>query len=219
MDVIGLSLKAPIELLEISGYNLAAPSEALYLCAVVGVSFESRSYQPIPFRSEGFDLVGQGTPPEPTVYVSNLGGVVSSWLYRCKQPGYRLEGCRVTRRLTQKQYLDGQPLANAAIREEPRHVFFLNQVAETRHECQFSLIDPFNMQGQILPSRTLMRTCPWRYRDPLTCGYTGWQEWNSLNQAVNDYALGGCAKTVEACNLRFPSGELNHGGCPGISRL
>lgn len=214
-DLMALDQDAPIELLEISQWNIADPNETIYLTPYPGVSFEGQSYDAIPMRSSGFDLVGQGTPPSPEIAVSNVGQIVSNWLYQCKQPGYKLEGAKVVRRITRKRYLDGQPDAGASFKEDPFHVFFLEQVNENRRECNFTLSDPFNRQGETLPSRPALRTCPWAYRGS-ECGYNGVSMFTSQNQPTLDESLDRCAKTVEACELRFPNQDLPHGGFPGL---
>lgn len=215
MDLIELDQESGIELLEISGWNLADPGETLYIAAVSGVSFDGQSYDSIPFASSGFDLIGQGTPPSPEVTIANLGQIVSNWLYQCKQTGYRLEGARVKRRFTKRRFLDGQPLASAAIKEDPYHVFYLEQVSENRREVSCTLIDPFNRQGESLPNRPALRVCPWQYRSP-ECSYNDALMFDSLNSPVLDPKSDRCAKTVDACQRRFPNQDLPHGGYPGL---
>lgn len=215
MDLANLDQDAPIELIEIYDWNLSDPGETIYLAAIAGVSFEGQSYEWLPFKTSGWDLIGQGTPPSPEIIATNLGAIVSNWLYLCKQPGYRLEGAKVRRRMTRRQFLDGQPQENAAIKEEPSHDFFIEQVApENRREVRFTLIDPFNRQGETLPSRPALRNCPWRYRG-VECGYVGPLAWDLNNNPILDTARDRCNKSVEACALRFQH-ELNHGGLPGM---
>jgi lambda family phage minor tail protein L len=215
MDLTALDQDAPIELIEISGWNLNDVGETIYLCAVPGVSFEQQSYDVIAMASQGFDLVGQGTPPAPQITVSNFGQIVSAWLYQCKQPGYRLEGARVKRRVTKKRFLDGQPDANAAFKEDPFHVFYLEQVSENRRECSFSLIDPFNRQGETLPSLPVLRSCPWRYKG-IECGYNGARMFDALNNPTLDPTKDRCSKTVAGCEVRHPAADLPYGGFPGL---
>jgi lambda family phage minor tail protein L len=215
VDLTELDQEAGIELLEISGWNLAAPLETLYLAASPGVSFDGQAYDSIPFSSSGFDLIGQGTPPAPEIVIANLGQIVSNWLYQCKQTGYRLEGARVKRRFTKRKYLDGQPSAGAAIKEDPYHVFYLEQVSENRREVSASLIDPFNRQGETLPNRPALRVCPWQYRWT-ECGYNGGAMFDQLNQPTLDPKADRCSKTVDGCQKRFPNQDLPHGGFPGL---
>jgi lambda family phage minor tail protein L len=215
MDLTALDQDAPIELIEISEWNLADETETIYLCAIPGVSFDGQSYDPIAMSTRGFDLIGQGTPPAPEVMVSNFGQIVAAWLYQCKQEGYRLEGCKVKRRVTQKRYLDGQPSAGASQKEDPFHVFFLEQVSENKRECGFGLVDPFNRQGETLPSRYCGRGCPWEYRKE-ECGYTGSAMFDIFGNPTLDKKKDRCAKTVEACTVRHPNADLPHGGFPGL---
>lgn len=215
MDLTTLDQDAPIELIEISGWNLADEGETIYLCAIPGVSFDGQSYDVIAMRTEGFDLIGQGTPPSPQITVSNFGQIVGAWLYQCKQPGYRLEGAKVKRRVTKKRFLDGQPNANSAFKEDPFHVFFLEQVSENRRECGSSLVDPFNRQGETLPSRPALRICPWLYRGG-ECGYNGALMFDAQNNPTIDKTKDRCSKTVEGCTIRHPNADIPHGGFPGL---
>jgi lambda family phage minor tail protein L len=215
MDLNDLDQDSPIELFEISGWNLADEGETLYLCAIPGVSFEQQAYDTIAMASQGFDLIGQGTPPSPQITISNFGQIVSAWLYQCKQPGYRLEGARVKRRVTRKRFLDGQPNANASFKEDPFHVFFLEQVSENRNECSFGLIDPFNRQGETLPTLPMLRSCPYQYRGPY-CGYNGARMFDLSNNPTIDPAKDRCSKTIDGCEIRHPAADLPYGGYPGL---
>ncbi|MFM6222040.1 MAG: hypothetical protein ACKPDM_17090, partial [Dolichospermum sp.] len=72
-NLLSLSPDSPIELFEVSGYNLTELSETLYICNYTGVSFEGQEYAAIGCESEGWDLVGQGPIPTPQLTVSNIG--------------------------------------------------------------------------------------------------------------------------------------------------
>lgn len=217
-NLISLNPGSPIELFEISDYNLSAPSETLFICNYAGVAFEGQEYQAIGCESNGFDLIGQGPIPTPQLIVSNIGRVVSEWLLQCKtQPNYRLEGARVLRRVTQRQFLDGQSNANAAIKELPQQVYVIEQMTEETYiAVKFRLGSPFDVEGVTLPARPLLRSCSWRYRSP-ECGYLG-GGYTLNNQPTTNAALDICAKSLAACEARFgTSVDLPFGGAPGLN--
>lgn len=213
-----LSPNSPIELFEISGFNLANPTQAMLICNFTGVSFEGVSYLAIGCESEGFDLIGQGPIPTPGLVVSNVGRVVSDWLYTCKtSANYRLEGSKVLRRVTQQQYLDGQPSSNAAIKELPQQVYVIDQMQEETYlAVKFRLGSPFDVEGVTLPARPLLRSCSWRYRSA-ECGWMGGR-FTLNNQPTSDPALDQCSKVLSACQCRFGQyAVLPFGGAPGLN--
>jgi lambda family phage minor tail protein L len=217
-NLLSLNPDSPIELFEISNYNLSAPTETLYICNYPGVSFEGQEYAAIGCESEGFDLIGQGPIPTPQLTVSNIGRVVSTWLTQCKtSPNYRLEGTTVKRRLTQRQFLDGGENEGAAIKELPQQIFVIEQlVSETYLAVQFRLGSSFDVEGVTLPARPLLRSCSWRYRSA-ECGYLG-GGFTLNNVATDNPALDVCAKTLIACETRFGSyANLPFGGAPGLN--
>lgn len=210
-----------IELFELSEWDLVSPANALRFCAHQGVVFYGAAYEAISIVGTGFDLIGHGTPPEPKIVISNLGRVVGDWIFHCRAnpTKLRLEGCKVRRRLTQRKFLDGGPMAGAAIREEPTHVFYLEQIeAEDRHTVTMSLSDPFNQRGETLPSSAAiaLRTCRFAYRDPDTCGYAGTAYFTRTGQPTVNPALDDCGHRVSDCELRHGLADLPFGGYPGL---
>jgi lambda family phage minor tail protein L len=217
-NLLSLNPDSPIELFEISNYNLTAPTETLYICNYPGVSFEGQEYAAIGCESEGFDLIGQGPIPTPQLTVSNIGRVVSTWLTQCKtSPNYRLEGTTVRRRLTQRQFLDGGENSGASIKELPQQTFVIEQVTEETYiAVKFRLGSPFDVEGVTLPARPLLRSCSWRYRSA-ECGYLG-GGFTLNNVATDNPALDVCAKSLTACEVRFGSyANLPFGGAPGLN--
>ncbi|MBW4478652.1 MAG: phage minor tail protein L [Tolypothrix brevis GSE-NOS-MK-07-07A] len=217
-NLISLNPDSPIELFEISGWNLITPSESLYICNFTGVAFEGTEYSAIGCESEGFDLIGQGSIPTPQLTVSNIGRVISDLLFICKtNPNYRLEGSKVLRRVTQRQFLDGQENVNAAIKELPRQEYIIEQMQEETYlAVKFRLGSPFDVEGVTLPARPLLRSCSWRYRSA-ECGWTGGML-TLNNQSTTNSALDQCAKSLPACECRFGQyTDLPFGGAPGLN--
>jgi lambda family phage minor tail protein L len=217
-NLLSLNPDSPIELFEISGWNLISPTDTLFICNFPNVTFEGRNYQALGCESEGFDLIGQGPIPTPQLTVSNIGRTVSDLLYNCKiNAGYRLEGSTVLRRVTQKQFLDGQPNASAAIKELPQQQYIIEQMQEETYlAVKFRLGSPFDVEGVTLPARPLLRSCSWRYRSA-ECGWIGGR-FTLNNQPTSDPALDQCAKSLPACEVRFGQyADLPFGGAPGLN--
>lgn len=220
LNVSELDLDAKISLIEISEFNLLAPNETLYLCNYTGVSYQNKQYQAIGLEVTGYDLIGQGQIPNPMITVSNVGRVISNWLYRCKTtPNYRLEGCTVTRRVTQNKFLDGQPNSGEAITEFTPDIYSLEQVVEETYAAvKFKLATPFDIENMYLPARLALRTCSSLYRGS-ECGYVG-PYYNILNQPTLDPRQDVCSKSLEACETRFGKvNDLPFGGFPGLGNF
>ena len=217
-NLISLAPDSPIELFEISEFNLTNLSETLYICNYANVSFNGITYNPVGIEAEGFDVIGQGTLPTPSLVVSNIGMIVSDWIKQCKlSSNYRLEGSLVKRRITQRQFLDDGTNSNASIKEYPKQEFIIEQKEEENYtSVKFRLCSPFDIEGVTLPGRVLVRSCTWRYRSP-ECGYLG-SYYTIQNLPTTNPKLDKCAKTLTACETRFGElVDLPFGGAPGLN--
>ena len=212
-----------IELFEVSDYNFNNPTETFRFCNYNGVSYRTdptatpNVYQAIGCESEGFELSGQGPIPQPKITVSNVGRAVSDWLFVLKtNPNYRLEGAEVTRRITQRRFLEGGGDESATARELPPAFFRVEQLSEeTFKGVSFVLASPFDLDGATLPGRFALRTCPFRYRGN-DCGYTGAAMYDRVNRPVSEPHLDLCNKSLTACELRFSRTYIRFGGYPGL---
>ena len=218
VNLLDLSQESFIELFEISDYFLERPGDIRAFCAHPGVVFQGLAYEFVPIQSKGFDLSTSGPSPRPTLIISNIGQSVSNLLATLKQPGFRLEGLLVTRRLTQRAYLDDGDRAGASVRELPQQSYRLERVAsENKSSVQFVLETGFGLDAATLPGRTASRVCQWQYRGP-QCGYTG-GGFDDRNQPTADPDSDRCNKYISGCQVRF--GEytaLPHGGFPGLGQ-
>lgn len=220
-NISSLEPDAIIPLFTLSDFNLLSPKDSLRFCNYTGVSFDGDEYLALGCEAEGFNLIGQGAIPNPVLRVSNVGRVISDWLYKVKtEPNYRLEGSTITRVLTQKKFLDGQPSANAAVKSFIPDIFMLNQVsAETYAAIEFVLSTAFDIENLTLPARAALRSCAWLYRST-ECGYTGTEMYDLNNNVTLDPKLDKCNKSLAACKRRFGSfGVLPFGGMPGLSSV
>lgn len=98
----------------------------------------------------------------------------------------------------------------------PDEIWYIDRKAvETNTHIQFELTAAYDVHGVQLPGRTIVaNSCPWAYKGT-ECGYSGTNGWDINNNPVsNNYDV--CAKTFEACELRFPeTDESPFGGFPG----
>jgi lambda family phage minor tail protein L len=217
-SVLTLDLDAIIPLYELTDYNLTDPTESIFFCNYVGVSFEDQEYQAIGCESEGIDYIGQGALDGGNLRVSNVGNIISDWLYQVKTTsGYRLEGATVKRTLTQRKYLDDGTDSGASLKSFAPDIFKIEQVsAETFQAVDFKLSTPWELDGYTLPGRSALRTCAWVYRG-VECGYTGTQRYTITNTTTTDPKLDVCSKSIQSCETRFGTTVvLNHSGFPAL---
>lgn len=142
------------------------------------VVFNGITYDPFPIDVEGFDIDGGGGIPRPRLRGSNVNGVLSRFLLTRGD----LVGAKLTRIRVYARFLDdanwergnpyGTPDPTAAYEPD---IYYVNRlVGENPEEVVMELSTPFELDGVQLPRRPILSTlCPFRYRDPETCGYTG----------------------------------------------
>jgi lambda family phage minor tail protein L len=216
-----LTQDAVITLYEISGFNLSNPTESQKFCNHPGVSFNGENYESIACEGSGFDLIGQGSLQNPELTIANTGRVISDLLYRLTNtPGYKLEGSTVTRTVTRKKYLDGQPSSNAAVKNNLPDVYVLDQVMESTYlAVKIKLSTQFDLEGATIPGRFALRTCGSKYRGS-ECSYMGSAMYTILGVPTLDPAQDVCSKTQSACKLRFGEGNiLPYGGFPALGAI
>lgn len=175
-DLLGLEGDAIIDLFELDLLPLTTNSALRYFrfCNWIqtdgsNVRYNNNDYQPIPVALRGFELKGDGTPPAPSVTVSNIGldftALANDW--------NDLVGAKFIRRRVLRKHLDDG--TNPSTTDHwPDEIWFIEQkTEETKVTITFSLSTAFDLDGVALPRRRALRhTCPWVYRGP-ECGYTG----------------------------------------------
>lgn len=140
------------------------------------VVWQGNTYLPLPVETSGFEGSTSGPIPRPTIRVANVDGMVGG-LIRLYQD---LVGATVTRKRAFKKFLDAvnfpggvNPTADptAGLRDDVYRIE--RKVAETKDVVEFELSASSDMQGQLLPKRTIQATvCAWTYKGT-ECGYTG----------------------------------------------
>lgn len=143
------------------------------------LTFNGIAYVPLPIKIDSFEIDGKGTLPRPKLSVANINGFISALLL----PNENLVGAIVTRTRVFARFIDGAnfpgginpygtPDASAAYPPEP---FFVNRkTMENPQIVEFELASVLEMQNVKLPRRLIIaNTCTWKYRDVLSCQYSG----------------------------------------------
>jgi lambda family phage minor tail protein L len=171
------------------------------------VRFKGNIYTPVPIESEGFEQALIPPYARPTIRIGNLDSAISLLALRHSD----FIGARFIRRRTYSNYLGYD--ANAP--EFPQEIFKVERKdKENQTFLEFELITPMEGENVKIPNRYITRKCPWAYRGA-ECGYVDQRYYDQFNRPVPFPSQDKCAKTVEACKIRFgANSELRHGGFP-----
>ena len=177
-------------------------------------------YVPVPMSASGFDLGSDGKPPQPTITVGNVAGVLNPFIW----PTQDMLGATVTRTLTLARYIWGHPDQDYS-KFMRRDVYVVEQkVRQGPEGVEFRLVAGFDQDGRRAPARQVFAdVCLYRYRtwngssfDAGTCPYTDTNYWTRRDistTAANDR----CGKRLNSCKLRFPTDPLPTLAFPGVA--
>jgi lambda family phage minor tail protein L len=165
------------------------------------VQFAGIEYVALPVAASGFEIRGEGVPPNPSLTVGNIGlewtGLINTW--------NDLVGCKITRRRVLRRHLDDGTAPDSAAHWPDEQWCIEQKTAESKLSVTFQLSTAFDLDGVTLPRRLALRyACWWKYKSA-DCGYTG--------------ALPTCNLTLGDCYAHFygnPAG-LPFGGFPGLT--
>jgi len=143
------------------------------------IIFDGIEYTAFPMEISDVETDGKGTLPRIKVTGSNVKGILSAFLINTNN----LIGARFIRRRVFARFLDsanfpngknpfGTPDPTAAYADE---IFYVNRkIQETAEVVQFECVTPLELDNVKLPNRLVFANlCPFKYRDSLTCGYSG----------------------------------------------
>lgn len=235
-DVQKLEVGDLVELYELDATPIGGTLQRFHGYTQVGpIWWQGSQYDPWAITAEGFEQVGDGQQPTPTLSVGNIGadaegkpiaGVISSLCIALDD----LVGAWVRVRRTLGSYLDarnfaeGNPTANPA-EELPPEVWIVQQkTAETAEVVEFQLSSALDFDGQQLPSRPILAgVCSWLrkggYRGPY-CGYTGSRMFDLAGNPVTDPARDRCSGLMSDCKKRFGEYEpISFGGFPSADLI
>ena len=185
------------------------------------VVYQGVTYTAIPIEGQGFEWSGQGKLPQPTLTLSNIGGLATALVLANND----LVGCKVTRTRVFANNLDGATNADATAYFEP-DVFIVNRKSKhTKELIEFELRATFDAEGLMLPRRQIIRdacTQTYRYWNATTsafvygsCPYSGTNYYDA-NGNVTSAPTDVCGKKLTDCQLRFgANGKLPTYAFPG----
>ena len=143
------------------------------------ITFNGLEYTPFPLRAEGYEYDGKGGVSRPKITLSNVNGFLSNLLLQ----NANLIGAKVTRTRVFARFIDavnftnginpyGTPDPTAAY---PDDIYYVNRkIAENQSVVSFELSSVLDIEGAELPRRQILANiCPFRFRDPESCQYTG----------------------------------------------
>ena len=172
-----------IELWKLDGTPIGLDT-IFYFCNGSNTNFQpvvygGINYTPFPIMVDSMDTDGKGTLPRPRLTVSNINGFVSALLLENNQ----LTGAIITRIRVFSRFLDASnfpsPLPNWVTPDptasyEPE-IFYINRkITENQQIVSFELASVLDVQNVKLPKRQILsNSCSWKYRDTLSCNYSG----------------------------------------------
>lgn len=219
-----LSQTAPVELWDLDVTPLGGP--LLRLCNQTNelgqpVVWQGNTYNPMPIEAQGFERRTNGSFPRPSVRVSNVFGTLGALI----RDYDNLRGAKLLRRRTVAAYLDavnfasGNPTADPLAEYAPELWLVDQCTGRNRLTISWTLRNPLDVDGVMLPARTVQQNyCPWAYRSS-DCGYTGGAVAKIDDSATTVLLEDRCSKRLSGCKLRFPNQALPFGGFPGVGRL
>lgn len=191
------------------------------------IFWQGNEYGAWAYQIEGIEKSSDGSPPRPTLRVSNIDSVITALCLQFDD----LVQAKVTIYETFAHYLDAKnfPDGNETANPEEyfRQVFYIDKKsAEVAGEAvEFELSSPFDLQGKMLPERQIHSMCYWCmrgwYRTGNGCGYAGTKYFDKNGKPVDDPALDECGGLMSDCKKRFGENEpLDFGGFPaaGLAR-
>tara|TARA_X000001382_G_scaffold76713_1_gene53689 strand:- start:352 stop:1350 length:999 start_codon:yes stop_codon:yes gene_type:complete len=205
------------------------------------IVFGGITYAAAPIEADGFEKTGKGILPRPTLQVANVNNAITSLMHRATNPIDPLMA-KATRIKTMKKFIDavnffdqvyiyqddntavtqgGDTLVLAAhgtgdeTARFPDEVWYIDRISsENQQAVEFELASKLELTNVLLPGRTVVEHCPYRYRGP-DCGYEGGPVATEADVATSNATEDRCGKKVSSCRLRFANTTLPFGGFPG----
>ena len=208
----------------------------------VSLVFDGITYTAAPVEADGFEKKVNGALPRPTLRVANVNNAITSLMHRLTSPINPLMA-KVTRIRTCKKFIDavnffdqvytfqdgntavtqgGDTLVFAAhgtgdgTARFPDETWYIDRISsENQQLVEFELASKLELTNVLLPRRTVVEHCPWKYRG-VECGYTGGAVAKADDSSTTSLADDQCGKRLKSCRLRYPTAEsLPFGGFPG----
>jgi lambda family phage minor tail protein L len=184
------------------------------------VIWQGNTYTRYPVDAGGFEWKGEGTQPRPRFVVSNVTGIISALcrIYSDMVGATLIRKRTLVRFLDAANFPDGNPAADPNA-HMPDDVYVINQkTRESADVVEFELATAFDVEGQQLPRRQVIRNaCAWQYRGD-GCGYAGPPVADANDNPTSDPAQDSCGKRLASCRCRYPAGTMPYGGFPAAGQ-
>lgn len=194
------------------------------------IIWQGNVYEPLPIKSDGLEVRGDGKASMPTLNISanreDSQGVMQIGFIRalCLQY-YDLAGARLTVTNTLAQYLDAANFTDGNPQADPneyrKQVWYCEQkTGENALSVTFELSNPVDFEGSRIPSREITSFCHWalhgRYRGE-ECKYMGTAMFTEDGTPTDNPELDRCGGRLSDC--RIMNNEKNYGGFPSSSLI
>lgn len=188
------------------------------------IAFLGNQYNPFPIEAEGFEQTS-GALARPTLTMSHITELIAGDIeqYRGLQ-GFYVRRIQVTRSMLDDRREAGFDVTYITMPE----TYIVNRASSiNKIQIKLELMTPIDLQSlKKVPRRCLTGHCTRVYRrwnakkgewsiSPNACPYASDAMYNEMNQAVLQPELDRCAKTVQACKVRFGM-DLPHHGFPSF---
>jgi len=137
------------------------------------------SYQPMPIKTEGFEVKSDGGLPRPTLTIANPEGLFSKIL----KSNQDFANCKVIRKRTYARFLDSvnfqggvNPFGSSNEDSHlPDDIYFINnKKMENKEVIEFELVSALELEDSFIPARVVLSGyCNFTYRCSIGCGYKG----------------------------------------------
>ncbi len=182
------------------------------------IYWQNKPYQPLPVDVEGFEAPSDGRLPRPSLRIANPSGILSAIVaanydfHGCKVTRRRtfakfLDDINFAENLTSYTDVDGStkqidrnktaaglnPFGGKQDHDAhlPDEVYYIHRkTAENKTVLEFELTSILELHDALFPGRNMLANfCPFRYRDPDTCGYSGCPVENHKGKRFAEYGI------------------------------
>lgn len=198
------------------------------------ISFGNQIYVSAAVQVTGFQKNSDGSAVQPVMMIPNVdkGGTALLATYG------GLVGCRVTKRMTFKAFLDflddgvtPNPNADSGTQFMPEIWYIEQKTDHTRQFIKFNLKALTELNGKMLPNRRIWKdTCERTYRvwdananafnyTNITCPYTDAAMYDEFGNVTTDPTKDKCGMDYKNCVLRFKDATLPGWFFPGVQKV
>ena len=132
------------------------------------IIWQGNTYTKFPVIAEGFEYVGRGTLPRPTLSVSNVLGTITALMATANAttPFNDLQGAKLIRHRTMAQFLDASNFPSSqnpfgtpsSSTELPQEIYFIDKKSiENRDIVQFEMVSSFDLSGVSAPKKLVTK--------------------------------------------------------------